>query len=466
MNYNNNLRIFKTTEKELLYKNKLPDSQLKNHEENKSKKKSRSIDKHYDKNDKSYSPNKPQKNQIGANSINNSMKETKDNGIFNSILLLSNNNNDIIYKKNQNGAKETSKKKISPTNINSYLAASVFSKIGNNIINDNKILTGKHSINSKININDIYKDNGMSKVIGLNSHLISSNYSYAREELNNPKRNDKSEYLLDNNMNMNNFKGTQIQQNKSVPNNVDNGSKRVSKKKKKDVIDMNNLITITNSTKNLSLGNNNNNISNNQASLYINNLKGSNNIANSGSSSNLNSEVNSKVEFSDDKNLCLKNLIIWDIIVELEQSIENKGNMLVNMKQFQKQFLENIMEMNEIIDGFTKHKSYAKIFKLLAILFIYLKFVLHDFNYDNTMKSNVKRLIHCANEYFVCLFENIQLTKPELLSLDNETNRIITDKFQKLLKQHKTQKNTKNSDPSIHTKNSENLSNSIKQFSK
>ena len=148
---------------------------------------------------------------------------------------------------------------------------------------------------------------------------------------------------------------------------------------------------------------------------------------------------------------------LWEIMINIELHSENKlglGNQIKKiLNLIETDFITNNLNQNKIIlDIFIQNQLnfvYNKIIKIFFILITYIKFLLLDFNFETTIKSNIKRLVSLINE-------NLLLVKE------------FIDSYTKIIKQKKIKKNLKeqiNSFCNNISKNLEIVISTIKQFS-
>ena len=148
--------------------------------------------------------------------------------------------------------------------------------------------------------------------------------------------------------------------------------------------------------------------------------------------------------------------------------------MNVNIRKLIAFVNEEILRKNLNFDIFSYQnvsKAYTKIFKVSLILLIYFKFILIDFNYDGSLRTNVKKMLSCINDIIINLTENFIL--PFILNSNGANNglaqselyRDFLEKYQKVLKIHKIKKNLKELFNTLN-KNCDGAINVIKQFSK
>lgn len=93
------------------------------------------------------------------------------------------------------------------------------------------------------------------------------------------------------------------------------------------------------------------------------------------------------------------------------------------MKKYQTFISENILikKINfEIFKFPNLNKGYIKINKISLMLFILLRFLVDDFNFDNTLKNNLKKMFSSINEIFLGILDNFIL--PHINSLMNNPN--------------------------------------------
>lgn len=134
---------------------------------------------------------------------------------------------------------------------------------------------------------------------------------------------------------------------------------------------------------------------------------------------------------------------------------------------------EEIIKKNlnsEIFSYQNASKAYTKSLKIFLILLIYFKFILIDFNYDGSLRTNVKKMLNSINDVLINLTDNLILS---FIVNSNGSNGIIQsdvyreflEKYQKVVKLHKIKKNVKELLNTV-LKNCETAINVIRQFSK
>jgi hypothetical protein len=147
--------------------------------------------------------------------------------------------------------------------------------------------------------------------------------------------------------------------------------------------------------------------------------------------------------------------------------------MNVNVRKLIAFVNEEILRKNLSFDIFSYQnvsKAYGKIFKVTLILLVYFKFILIDFNYDASLRTNVKKMLSCINDIVINITDNFILA---YILNSNGANGIaqsdlyrdFIEKYQKVIKIHKIKKNLKELFNTIN-KNCDGAINVIKQFSK
>lgn len=166
-----------------------------------------------------------------------------------------------------------------------------------------------------------------------------------------------------------------------------------------------------------------------------------------------------------------QNLELWDVFFDLELIGDNKS--LIN--QFCRKYfriIESMLSQPTRLDkiiSFSNNNLYPKIIKLQVISLIFIRFIFTDFNFESTLKANLKRILNCINEPLLLIYDNAVLKSFGCEDDENFMNlcQIIDSKKAKLHKFHKPQKLLRLKDlNSLVSKAVEACINSIKQFSK
>ena len=213
---------------------------------------------------------------------------------------------------------------------------------------------------------------------------------------------------------------------------------------------------------------NNKNIKNNN-NIIINNENRINNII---------VEKENQINKDIDEKIMEIHFKLWEIMVNTELHAENKlglGNQIKKiLNLMETDFVPNNLNNNKIIlDIFIQNQlnfSYNKIIKIFFILITYIKFLLLDFNFETTIKSNIKRLVSLINENFLLILSNQAFVK-EPLQENNSCSKLQKDfieSYSKLIKQKKIKKNYKeqlNTFCNNINKNLEIVISTVKQFS-
>lgn len=115
----------------------------------------------------------------------------------------------------------------------------------------------------------------------------------------------------------------------------------------------------------------------------------------------------------------------------------------------------------EIFINNNLNKGYLKFIKITYVLLILIKFILIDFNYENSIKTHVKKLFNAINEQILIILENVILPADE--NFPNSFN-VFYERYKKVSKNHKIKK--LKDVANILYKNLDIPVNTIKQFSK
>ena len=211
---------------------------------------------------------------------------------------------------------------------------------------------------------------------------------------------------------------------------------------------------------------NNNNNNNN---IIINNENRINNII---------VEKENQINKEIDENIIEIHFKLWEIMINIELHSENKlalGNQIKRiLNLMETDFIPNNLNNNKIIlDIFINSQlnfTYNKIIKIFFILITYIKFLIIDFNFETTIKSNIKRLLSLINENFLLILSN-QVFIKDTLAENNSCSKIkkeFAESYSKIIKQKKIKKNYKdqlNTFCNNINKNLEIVISTVKQFS-
>jgi hypothetical protein len=242
-----------------------------------------------------------------------------------------------------------------------------------------------------------FKDKGMSN--------IADNFSLGNQS-------SGQEKLLKNNMNDNN--------NNKMMNNIYEFSNRKNRESNKNLQNYSNLIGSASISSENNFANSNNDlnnfntINNNSANVY--NSHSTNNInehlSNLDLSLNKNSDPNNIININESE--LDRHISLWENLFDIETNSDNKQVLSIHVKKFLQQLSDEIVKKNlnfEIFSNSAFNKSYAKIFKVACIIMVYVKFILIDFNFENNIKSNLKKISNVLNENLLNLLDNLILGK-------------------------------------------------------
>ena len=169
---------------------------------------------------------------------------------------------------------------------------------------------------------------------------------------------------------------------------------------------------------------------------------------------------------------------LWEIMINTELHSENKlglGNQIKKiLNLMETDFVPNNLNNNKIIlDIFMQNQlnfTYNKIIKIFFILITYIKFLLLDFNFETTIKSNIKRLVSLINENFLLILSHQVFIKEPLQENNSCANlqKDFIESYSKIIKQKKFKKNYKEQLTTFCNninKNLEIVISTVKQFS-
>ncbi|MCQ2817175.1 MAG: HAD family hydrolase [archaeon] len=147
-----------------------------------------------------------------------------------------------------------------------------------------------------------------------------------------------------------------------------------------------------------------------------------------------------KITVDNDSDLSF-NTFLWEKAFYFELHYESKQYLSIAVHLMINE-LTNKLESKEVkINLFNQNglnNSYTKLMKILLIVLIYLKFILLDFNYDPTLRAQVKKILNCYNSALLNILntfilpsenereekENESLVKPKM-DLPKDFNEIL-----------------------------------------
>lgn len=120
---------------------------------------------------------------------------------------------------------------------------------------------------------------------------------------------------------------------------------------------------------------------------------------------------------------------------------------------------DHFIKFNNTLDIFDTsglNKIYQKLLKFSLVIIIYLRFLISDFNYETTIKAQVKKLFSTFNNEFIPFLDVFIMPYSNVVKEKKE----IFEKYSILTKIHK--KKAKDA----FNKSAESISTTIRQFSK
>ena len=305
-------------------------------------------------------------------------------------LIINNNNNSNQLKNNNNNIhllKENNFNNNNNNNINNDLNHSkVFSKAGNVII-------GKISNPLSVNKKSKFKKN---RFLNMNSMNNNNSNNRSSSQKANPKLLDK----------YNNSPSSDIQ---GVINDLMESSKRLTP----------NLMKIEKNTNN-----------NNNEKININ-------VINNNQNNNSNNDSDGQL-ISDEKIISL-HLKLWEGLLNMELQVDSKNGISNQVKKvlalMEKEFL--VKNKSNIFKNIQLNKAYSKILKIYFVLITYIKFLLVDFSYEMTIKSNIKRLLSSISNHLLLLL--VTHASNDIV-LYTKLNKDFADIFPKIVKIKKIKK--------------------------
>jgi len=186
----------------------------------------------------------------------------------------------------------------------------------------------------------------------------------------------------------------------------------------------------------------------------INKNKNKNNlIPNENKIGNIIIERESQINKEIDEKIIDIHFKLWETMIFIELHSENKlalGNQIKKiLNLIETDFIINNLNNNKIVlDIFNQNQLnfvYNKIIKIFFILVTYIKFLLLDFNFETTIKSNIKRLVSLINENLLLILSSQVFIKDNLTENNfcSKLKKEFIESYTKIIKQKKIKKNSK-----------------------
>ena len=158
---------------------------------------------------------------------------------------------------------------------------------------------------------------------------------------------------------------------------------------------------------------------------------------------------------------------LWEGFLNMELHVDNKNGISIQIKKLLnligKEFIGKNNKSN-IFKNIQLKKVYSKIIKIYFVLITYIKFLLIDFNYEMTIKSNIKRLLSSVSNNLLLLLVTYTSSDTALFL---KISKDFTELYTKMIKMKKI-KRSKETFSLFYTNLNKNLDLSIyiiKQFS-
>ena len=165
-----------------------------------------------------------------------------------------------------------------------------------------------------------------------------------------------------------------------------------------------------------------------------------NNNTNTIDKTTINSEDKNNKIFNSDEKLIDLHIKLWEELFNIELYADNKNGINNHVKKVLYLIENNFIQKNIIHNLFINvqlNKIYSKIIKIYFVLITYIKFLLVDFNYEMTIKSNIKRLLSSISNILLILIYSYTSNENILFS---KKNKYFLESYSKLIKQKKIKK--------------------------
>ena len=136
---------------------------------------------------------------------------------------------------------------------------------------------------------------------------------------------------------------------------------------------------------------------------------------------------------------------LWEGFLNIEMQADNKNGINNQLKKvlnlIEKEFTEKNKGNENIFKKIELNKVYTKIIKIYFAIITYIKFLLVDFNYETTIKSNVKRLLSSVSNQLLLLLVTHTSNDNNLFQ---KLNKDFMDVYPKIIRVKKIRKSKEN----------------------
>ena len=136
---------------------------------------------------------------------------------------------------------------------------------------------------------------------------------------------------------------------------------------------------------------------------------------------------------------------LWEGFLNIEMNVDNKNGINNQLKKVLNLIEKEFTEKNKVNENIFKiiqlNKVYTKIIKIYFTLITYFKFLLVDFNYETTIKSNIKRLLSSISNQLLLLLATHTSNDNNLFQ---KLNKDFMDIYPKIVRVKKIRKSKDN----------------------
>ena len=355
-------------------------------------------------------------------SFNINIENTRSRLTGDSSSLLAKNKNTIIHSNSTSHMRQDNlipsiEKKYNIININEK---NLLSYNDNNKINENPNNIIFNLLKEKNNYNNYNNYQNHSKIFSRAGNII-----IGRNNNNNLGRNKKSKFINNNQYINNNNRSSSLKPNSKIKEKYNNINNKIPLNSNiKDVIK--DLMETTKSPPpNL-----------NKIDKNINDEKINIKVIN---------DNNIESQLISDENIIGIHIKLWEGVLNMELYADNKNKINNHLKKvldlIEKEFTGKNKSNNNIFKNEQLNKVYAKIIKIYFVLITYIKFLLVEFNFENIIMSNIKRLLlSISNNLLLMICTHASNDK----NLFQKINKEFVEIYQKMIKIKKIKRSKEN----------------------
>lgn len=137
-------------------------------------------------------------------------------------------------------------------------------------------------------------------------------------------------------------------------------------------------------------------------------------------------------QLKENESVVAQNAIVWENMFTLELFIDNKIQFHSRVNKMIEYIEKDILQQQinfDLFDSVSLNRAYKKTIKVFFISLVYFKFILLDFNYEVTVKTQMKKMLQNINDNLLFIIKTFIFYDESIPLLDNRTCSMISKDF-------------------------------------